>query len=58
MEFKITNFSNSGKTYMLSGISNINGMFLKKFESYSNMSSFECLQEFAKRNGLRIQFKC
>ncbi len=52
MQFKITSFSNVGNTYVLNGICNINRMFLRKFEAYSNMSSFKCLQEFAKRAGL------
>lgn len=52
MRFKITSFSNMGNTYVLNGICDINKMFLSTFESYSNMSSFECLQEFAKRAGL------
>jgi hypothetical protein len=52
MRFKITSFNNSGNTYVITGVSDINRMFLRKFESYSNMTSFECLQEFAKRAGL------
>jgi len=52
MRFKIKSCSNSGNTYILSGICDINKMFLSTFESYSNMTSFECLQEFAKRAGL------
>lgn len=52
MRFKITSFSNTGNTFILTGISDINKMFTSKFESYSNMTSFECLQEFAKSAGL------
>lgn len=52
MRFKITSFSNNGNIFVLNGVCDINRMFLRKFESYSNMTSFECLQEFAKRAGL------
>lgn len=52
MEFKISNFSKSGTTYTMEGICNVNKFFLREFESYSNMSSFDCLKEFARRADL------
>lgn len=52
MEFKIVNFSKSDTTYTIEGICNVNKFFLRENESYSNMSSFECLKEFAKRADL------
>lgn len=52
MRFKIETYSKSGNTYIIGGVTDVNKMFLRRFESYSNMTSFECLQEFAKRAGL------
>lgn len=52
MEFKIANFSKNGETYTIEGICNVNKLFLREFESYSNMSSFDCMKEFARRADL------
>jgi LAS superfamily LD-carboxypeptidase LdcB len=49
MDFKVTQFQDldNGK-YIISGIVDISKIYLKKFESFSNKTSFECLMELAK----------
>ena len=50
MEFKIINFSRGiNNTFTIDGVCNVNKFFLREFESYDQMTSFECLQEFARR---------
>lgn len=49
MDFKITSFKDLGDgQYTTSCIINVSELFLKKFKSYSNMSSFEAMQGIAK----------
>jgi hypothetical protein len=52
MQFKITNFRKYGKTIYVEGEADINTMFYHRFEAYQNMTSFEMLQEYAKKSGL------
>ena len=49
MDFKITNFSDLGSyQYTISGVANIPDIYIRKFKSFSKMTSFEALQEIAK----------
>ncbi len=53
MDFKITVFKKiSNSLYSIEGICDINYFFLKKFESYSKKTSFDALQDFAKKSSL------
>ncbi len=50
IEFKITDFViTSNKTYIIEGIMNVNRFYLKKYESYKDMTSYDALVEFCKR---------
>jgi len=49
MDFKVTKFKEiESNLFMISGISNISEIFLRKFKSYSKKTSFEALQDIAK----------
>ncbi|CAG7580904.1 MAG: putative hydrolase [uncultured marine phage] len=53
MEFKIVNFSRGiNNTFTIEGVCNVNKFFLREFEAYTEMTSFECLQEFARKSQL------
>ena len=50
MDFKITNFKDIGSNkYSLTGLANIPRIYLSKFNSYSNMTSYNALKELAKQ---------
>ena len=50
IEFKISHFAiTSNKTYVIEGVMNVNKFYLKKYEAYNNMSSYDALVEFCKR---------
>lgn len=53
MEFKVIDFNRlADNTYNVTGIANINGLYLKKYQSYPSSTSYECLLEFCKRTGM------
>lgn len=53
MEFKITHFSRTGDNdFVMEGVCNIDKLFIREFESFSNMTSFKCMQEWAKSANL------
>ena len=53
MEFKIIDFNRlSDGTFNISGVANINELYLKKFQSYPNCSSFNCLLEYSRKAGI------
>jgi hypothetical protein len=53
MDFKIKKFKRlADNLYSIEGVADINYMFLKKFESYSQKTSFETMQEFARKSSL------
>lgn len=52
MEFKITNFNVSEKTYIITGTLDINKLYIKEYKSYSSLSSYDTVQKIAKDCGL------
>ena len=52
MEFKIKNFSINGTKYTIIGTLDVNGLLIKNYKSYSNMTSFYALQAICKDVGL------
>lgn len=50
MEFKLTKFERKAENiYTITGVTNINDMFLRKFVAYQDMSSFDVLKDFASK---------
>lgn len=52
LEFKITNFSVYGDRYSIIGTLNVNGLYIKQYMSYRNMSSFDVLKNICNDIGL------
>lgn len=52
MEFKITKFNINNGQCILSGVCNINELFISRFKTYPHKSSFETLKQIAKDAGL------
>lgn len=52
LDFKIIKFSAQGRTYTMTASLDANLLYIKKFKSYSNKSSFDTLKEIADEIGL------
>jgi hypothetical protein len=52
MDFKIVDFDKNGTNYEIFGVIDINDLYLRKFQSYKDMTSFELYQKVAKECGL------
>jgi lysozyme family protein len=52
LQFKIRNFTNTNGLLSIDAIIDVNGLFIKKFQSYNSMTSNKALQEVCKDLGL------
>lgn len=52
MDFKIVKFSTEAGVFNLTGVIDVNGLYVKKFKSLSQMSSFKALKTLAQEIGL------
>ena len=52
MDFKIIKFSVHGSTYTMSGLIDVDKLYLKNFKSLSSMTSFDALKTLARESGL------
>jgi predicted chitinase len=52
MDFKIVKFNLDGASFNLTGVVDVNGLYVKKFKSMSQMSSFKALKTIAQETGL------
>lgn len=52
MDFKIVKFSVEGRTYTMTGVVDVNLLYIKKFKSYSSKTSFQTLKSIAEEAGL------
>jgi predicted chitinase len=52
MDFKIVNFQVDEPVYSITGVLDVNKLYVKQFKSYSNMSSYQALTQIARESGL------
>lgn len=52
LEFKIVKFSINGSKYNLSGLINVNKLYISAYKSYPKMTSFKAFQEISREMGL------
>jgi predicted chitinase len=52
LTFKIVKFSINAGVFNITGLLDVNGLYVKNFKSYKNQSSFEALQSVAKDCGM------
>jgi len=52
LDFKIVSFSHQGNNYQITAVVDINDLYIKKFSSFSKISSFELYKKICKETGL------